>query len=109
MINLYTVPQLDGVGPTFAAPAASEKATVGSILVVKNASAASINVTLVTPGNLATGDAFPDKVYAVPAGGERWIPVLPSYRGADGYADLTFSAVASVTATSVRPSVYAYA
>lgn len=102
MIAPRTVPVLAGTAPAFAAPAASEKVEVGTILIVKNGSAAAVTVTMVTPGNLATGDAFPDKAYSVPAGGEAWIPVLDAYRGSDGLAAVTFSAVASVTVTSIR-------
>jgi hypothetical protein len=91
-----------GTAPTFAAPAASETVPVGTLLVVKNASAASVNVTLVTPGTLATGDAYPDKVYAVPAGQELWIPVLGEYMDpVSRVASVTFSATASVTAAAI--------
>ena len=96
---------LAGTAPTFAAPAASDTVTVGSTLVVKNASASSINVTLITPGTLETGDAYPDKVYAVPAAQERWIPVLGVYLDpATGTAAVTFSATASVTAAAIVPA-----
>ena len=91
-----------GTAPTFAAPASSDTVTVGSTLIVKNASASSINVTLVTPSTLETGDAYPDKIYAVPAGQERWIPVLGVYLDpATSVAAVTFSATASVTAAAV--------
>jgi hypothetical protein len=92
-----------GTGPTFAAPATTETVEIGTTLIVKNASASSINVTLITPATLPTGDAYPDKVYAVPAGAERWIPVLADYASATNtrFADVTFSAVASVTAAAV--------
>lgn len=93
---------LAGTAPTFAAPASSDTVTVGSVLIVKNASAASVNVTLVTPGTLETGDAYPDKVYAVPAGQERWIPVGGVYLDpVTRVAAVSFSAVASVTVAAV--------
>lgn len=100
----YTVPSRDGTPPTFAAPAASDTVQVGSTLIVKNASAAAITVTLVTPGNLGTGDAYPDKVYTVPATtGELWIPVYEDYRDpVTGVAAVTFSAVTSVTAAAIN-------
>jgi hypothetical protein len=101
-IPTQTVPVLAGTAPTFAAPAASETVEIGMVLIVKNASAASINVTLVTPDNLPTGDAYPDKVYAIPAGQERWIPVLGDYRQPGGLANVTFSATASVTVAAVN-------
>ena len=97
----YSVPVLAGTPPTFAAPATSDTVQVGSTLIVKNASGASITVTLVTPGNLPTGDAYPDRAYTVAAGAEAWIPVLPEYRNTAGVAAVTFSAVTSVTAASI--------
>jgi hypothetical protein len=100
----YSVPVLAGTPPTFAAPATSETVQVGSTLVVKNGSAGAVTVTLVTPGNLPTGDAYPDRVYTVAAGAEAWIPVLSEYRNTAGVAAVTFSAVASVTAASINHS-----
>ena len=97
----YSVPVLAGTPPTFAAPATSDTVQVGSTLIVKNASGAGITVTLVTPGNLPTGDAYPDRAYTVAAGAEAWIPVLPEYRNTAGVAAVTFSAVTSVTAASI--------
>lgn len=98
-----TVPVLTGTAPTFAAPVASDTAPVGTVLIVKNGSASSINVTLATPGTLATGDDYPDKVYAVAAGAERWIPVLGLYRDpVTNLAAVTFSAVTSVTAAALQ-------
>ena len=96
-----SVPVLAGTPPVFAAPLASDTVQVGSTLVVKNASAGAVTVTLVTPGNLPTGDAYPDRVYTVGAGAEAWIPVLSEYRNTAGVASVTFSAVASVTAASI--------
>lgn len=101
-IATQQMPRLDGTGPTYTAPAASETVEMGMVLIVKNGSAASINVTLDTPGNLPTGDAYPDKVYAVPAGAERWIPILRDYRQPSGLATVTFSATASVTVAAVN-------
>lgn len=97
-----TVPVLAGTPPVFAAPSASDTVQIGSLLIVKNASGASITVTLATPGNLGTGDAYPDKAYTVAAAGEAWIPVLKDYRQATGVANVTFSATASVTAASIN-------
>lgn len=99
-----SVPVLAGTPPTFATPAASETAQVGSTLIVKNASAGSITVTMVTPGNLPTGDAYPDRAYTVAAGAEAWIPVLSEYRNTAGVASVTFSATASVTVASISHS-----
>ena len=102
MLNTQQVPRLDGTGPGYTTPAASETAEIGTILVVKNGSASSINVTCVTPDLLPTGDAYPDKVYAVAAGAERWIPVLSDYRQASGLANITFSATTSVTVAAIN-------
>lgn len=97
-----TVPVQAGTAPVFAAPSASDTVQVGSLLVVKNGSGAPITVTLGTPGNLPTGDAYPDKAYIVAAAGEAWIPVLKEYRQTTGVANVTFSATASVTAASIN-------
>ena len=102
MINTQSTPSLAGTAPTFTAPAATETVETGALLIVKNGSASSINVTFDTPGTLPTGDAYPDKVYAVPAGQERWIPVLPDYRQASGLANVAFSATASVTVAAIN-------
>ena len=101
-ITTQAVPVIAGTAPTFAAPAASETAEIGTLLIVKNGSASSINVTLVTPDPLPTGDAYPDKVYAIPAGQERWIPVLTDYRQPTGLATVTFSATTSVTVAAIN-------
>lgn len=100
----YTVPVIAGTPPVYATPASSDTVQIGSTLVVKNGSGASITVTMVTPGSLPTGDAYPDKAYTVEAAGEAWIPVLPEYRNTAGVAAVTFSATASVTATSISHS-----
>lgn len=101
-ITTQWVPTIAGTPPTFTAPAASETAEIGTLLIVKNASGASINVTCVTLDTLATGDAYPDKVYAVPAASERWIPILPDYRQPSGLATVNFSATASVTVAAIN-------
>jgi hypothetical protein len=77
---------------------------VGSTLIVKNGSAGAVTVTIVTPGNLPTGDAYPDKVHTVAAGGEAWIRVdQAAYRDTVNnlVATVNFSATASVTAAVV--------
>ncbi len=95
-----------GTAPTFAAPTSSDTAPMGSLLVVKNGSGASITVTIATVGTLPTGDDYPDKAYTIAAAAERWIPVgQEAYRKVDGSgnAGLTFSATASVTAAAIAP------
>lgn len=73
------------------------------VLHVKNASAASINATIVTPGKVLSQD-IGDIVVAVPAAGERFIGPFPRehFRAADGNADITWSATASVTFAVLR-------
>lgn len=97
---------LDGTAPTFAAAAAGDTARTGAglTLIVKNASGSPVTVTLTTPGNLATGDAVPDKVYSVAATtGERWIPLLEAYADpVTGQAAIAYSATASVTRAVVK-------
>jgi hypothetical protein len=97
-----SVPKLTAVGPTYAAPTASDTAPVGTVLVVKNGSAAAITVTLSSPKTLETGDAYPSKVITVAAAGESWIPVLKVYGDpVTQLATITYSAVASVTAAVI--------
>lgn len=70
----------------------------GEKLIVKNGDAASKIVTIAVPGNLQTGDAYPDKAYTIPAG-EMWvIPLYDFYADpTDGLAHITYSALTSVT------------
>lgn len=101
-ISAQRVPVLAGTPPTFTTPLASDTVTLGSTLIVKNGSGSSINVTFTTPGTLPTGDAYPDKVYAVPAGADRWIPVLADYLNTSTLlADVAFSATTSVTVAAI--------
>ena len=90
-----------GTAPTFAAAAAGDTAAVDptSFLVVKNGSGASINLTIVTPG-----DAYPDKVYAVAAAGERWVPLIADFAdpSLSGQATVNYSATASVTRAVIK-------
>lgn len=96
-----SVPVIAGTPPTFAVPSSSDTVEINTVLIVKNASASSITVTMVTPGTLNTGDAYPDKVYTVAAGAERWIPVLPDYQAPGGLASVTFSATSGISAAAV--------
>jgi hypothetical protein len=105
LINTHVV-SLAGTAPTFATAVAGDTARVGTglTLIVKNASGSPITVTMVTPGNLDTGDAKPDKVYTVAAtNGEQWIPLLESYADpVTGNAAITYSATTSVTRAVVK-------
>jgi Trk K+ transport system NAD-binding subunit len=90
-----------GVNPTYtAASAGGDQVRPGpsTFLHVKNASAASVTVTIVTHKTVEGLD-LADLPVAVPAGGERMIgPVNDLFLDpADGLADITWSAAASVT------------
>lgn len=95
-----------GTAPVFAAAAANDTARVGAglVLIVKNASGAPVTVTITVPGNLPTGDAYPDKEYTVAATtGERWIPLLEQYANpTTGQAAITYSGTTSVTRAVVK-------
>lgn len=92
------------INPTRAAAAADTLPNPGDVLLfVKNASAASVNVTAVTPGNVA-GQAIADLVVAVAAGATAVIgPLDPAaFNDADGKVAINYSATASVTVQAVR-------
>jgi len=94
-----------GTAPTFAAAAAGDTARVGEhmALVVKNGAGASITATITVPGNLPTGDAYPDKAYTVPAGGEQWIPLLDQYADpTTGQAAIAYSSTTTITRAVVK-------
>jgi hypothetical protein len=95
-----------GTAPTFAAAAANDTAECGPgiYLEVRNTNAATRTVTITVPGNLVTGDAYPDKVYTVAAlTGELRIPLLDVYKDpTTRTAALTWSATADVTRAVVR-------
>lgn len=87
-----------------AATAGGDKVAPGSnvYLIVKNASAASINVTLDTTGVAFNGVAIPDTVIAVAAGADAIIPITADYRNTtDGLAAIAYSAVATVTVAAI--------
>jgi len=89
-----------GITPTYnAASAGGDKiqSPEGCIVIIKNASGASVTATFVTPNSLPNGDAYPDKALAVPAGAERWISLGPEYTDSNSQASITWSASASVT------------
>jgi hypothetical protein len=101
-----STPSVAGTAPSFTAAASGDTARCGSgyWLVAKNTNVASRTVTVVVPGNLATGDAYPDKVYTLAADtGEVWVPLLREYADpSDGLAHLTWSATAGVTRAVVK-------
>jgi hypothetical protein len=59
-----------GAGPTFSAATASDTAAPDPNVWVeyRSVNAASTTVTVVIPGNLESGDAYPDKAYTLAAG-----------------------------------------
>lgn len=99
-----------GTAPTFAAATASDTMAVDGdrlFAVYRSTHSATIAVTAVVPGNLATGDAYPDKVYTVPIGSvtmaEVWIPLLKEYLDpATQLATITCSPLTTVTMAVVR-------
>lgn len=102
-----------GTPPTFNNVAASDTCSGGQgvCLIVRNTSASSVNVTLVTPGNLATGDAYPDHTVACGAGTgagnivptEVWLPVGADYTDpTTGLVTINYSATAGIKAAVVN-------
>lgn len=93
---------LAGLAPAYSAASAggdSFKPADRTFLHIKNASAASVTATLVTPGEVQ-GLAVEDVAVAIPAGAERMVgPLSPElfHDRADGLGDVTWSATASVT------------
>ena len=67
-------------------------------IVVNNGGGAPITATVTVPGNLVTGDAYPDKAYTIGAGAKTYIPVLREYRNpSTGLCTVVCSSVTSVT------------
>lgn len=97
-----------GLAPAYTAVAAGGDTFTPSkdtILHVKNASAAAVTVTIVTPKQAFDGAEIADTQVSVPAAGERIIGPFPSQhyaKPADGLADITYSAAANVTAAVLR-------
>lgn len=94
------IPKVSGTdGPTFAAANAGGDLIdqCASAIVMLRTSGTISNVTFVTPGTLPNGDAYPDKVVAMPATGERWIALGPEYADANGQCAVTYSSVVGLT------------
>lgn len=70
---------------------------------VKNGDAAAHTVTIATPGT-AFGQPIDDLQVNVPAGEDRMIGPFPpgGFAGADGMADITYTAATSVTVAVLR-------
>ena len=107
MATLTTQPATAIGGKTItytAASAGGDKVAPGPnvYLLVKNASAGSVTVTLDTTGTAFNGVAIPDTAVTVAAGAEAIIPVTADYRNtSDGLAAITYSAVTTVTVAAL--------
>lgn len=90
-----------GLTPAYTAVSASDTAVPGDnvVLHVKNAGASPDTVTLVTPG-VVSGLSIADQTVTVPAGGERFIPLIAAlYQDpSTGLATIQHSFLTSVTA-----------
>lgn len=99
-----------GVTPTYAAVGATgDKVKPGdrTFIHVKNASGGSVTVTVDDTQTKAPSGAYqfnPDLVVTIANGSEKMIGPLPASRfyGADGYANVTYSASVSVTIAALR-------
>lgn len=99
-------PQVGGTRLNYAAAdAAGDRVAQqpGRGLHIKNASAAPMTVTMITPGLVGGDLAVPDRPVLVPVGEPgTFIPInLPEYRHPDGTARWTYSASAGVTVAVV--------
>lgn len=94
-----------GLNPTLVAAAGGGDACNPDdlvLLVVKNGSGSSINVTVVTPG-LIYGQAIPDVVVAVPAGATVYIDLPAALADpTTGLVTWTYSLVTSITVGLIR-------
>lgn len=111
MAALTTFPLVAaGTAPTFVAASTSDTVEVGNgnntFLVYRNTDASTEAITVVIPGTLVSGDAFPDKVYTIAAGNvttaEVWIPLRKEYDAGDGTGRAT---VTMVSATGITVAV----
>jgi hypothetical protein len=100
-----------GAGPTFTAATSSDTMRPASNVWVEYRSvhSSTTTVTVVVPGNLGTGDAYPDKAYTLAAGGgagnivpsELRVP-LEKFMQADGVVTITTSQQTGVTMAVVE-------
>jgi len=94
-----------GVAPNYQAATAQMELPnqAPTLLHVKNGSGAPINVTATNQTASPEGSANPNKVTAVPAGGEMIIRYDPgTYNMGNGNVQLAFSATATVTVASYQ-------
>lgn len=94
------LPGSAGLAPTYNAVAAANAIPNNGNLVlhIKNGSGASVNATIVGVAQV-DGQNVPNRVVAVPAGGERIISQINPglFNFADGTIEVDFSAIATVT------------
>jgi hypothetical protein len=96
-----------GLTPTFSAAAAGGDQfrlnDKNDIYWIKNGSGGSVTVTFITQAT-TDGLAVADRAISVPAGAERVVSDLDPqvYRDANGYCQVTYSAVTSVTVGAFR-------
>ena len=104
LIQKYVPKSTGADGPTFAAAAGGGDTidACASAIVCLRTTGTISTVTFVTPGTLPNGDAYPDKVVAMPATGERWIVLGPEYADANGQCAVTYSAVTGLTIAAIQ-------
>lgn len=99
-------PGADGVALAMTTAAAGDTAKTGNhrALLVNNAGATPITVTIAVPGKTATGEDMPDNQIPVAAGELRVIPLLDVYAdpALNRRASISWSATASVTRAVVQ-------
>ena len=95
-----------GLVPTFgAATSGGDLAPVGSgrVLLIKNGSGSSMNVTMTTPGTVQ-GVSIADPELTVAAGATGVIPLDSIYKGTDGNAAIAYSLATTVTVAVLQLS-----
>lgn len=95
-----------GAAPSTVAASASDTAEVGSggntVAVYKNSTGSPVDVTVITPATLGSGDPYPDKVVTVPANGEAWILLVKDYLDPDIPGRCTITGATGLNVSVVR-------
>lgn len=95
-----------GIVPAYAAVTVADsfQSDGRTFLHVKNASGASINVTVTSQAGATPGLAQSNRVVAVAAGTERMIGPFPvqGYTDTGGLVQVAYSAIGSITAAALR-------
>jgi hypothetical protein len=95
----------DGVLPSYVAAAGGGDKVVpgqGTFIHVKNGGASPVTVTIITPETVDSDLSVQDRAVVVANASEQMIAIPGRYRGTDGLASVTYSAVTSVTIASLR-------